>query len=134
MFVNDGFKIRGWDETGLHVGSARHFGGSSADIYKVALRSFEDTECARARTVEDSIMKTAHGARTAAVNWNPARNSDTRSIVCYKCGPLGHIARNGGNKPQKLWLVGWLSGGFTPCWHLRPSSGREHTIVTYSVR
>ena len=28
----------------------------------------------------------------------------------------------------------WLSGGFTPCRHLRPSSGREHTIVTYSVR
>ena len=28
MFVNDGFKIRGWDETGLHVSSARHFGGS----------------------------------------------------------------------------------------------------------
>ena len=25
-----------------------------------------------------------------------------------------------------------LSGGFTPCRHLRPSSGREHTIVTYS--
>ena len=22
MFANDGFKIRGWDETGLHVGSA----------------------------------------------------------------------------------------------------------------
>ena len=31
-------------------------------------------------------------------------------------------------------IVGWLSGGFTPCRHLRPSSGREHTIVTYSVR
>ena len=28
MFANDGFKIRGWDETGLHVGSARRFGGS----------------------------------------------------------------------------------------------------------
>ena len=27
------------------------------------------------------------------------------------------------------WLVGWLSGGFTPCRHLRPSSGREHTIT-----
>ena len=27
-----------------------------------------------------------------------------------------------------------LSGGFMPCRHLRPSSGREHTIVTYSVR
>ena len=26
------------------------------------------------------------------------------------------------------WLVGWLSGSFTPCRHLRPSSGREHTI------
>ena len=26
------------------------------------------------------------------------------------------------------------SGGFTPCRHLRPSSGREHTIVTYSVQ
>ena len=28
MFANDGFKIRGWDETGLNVGSARRFGGS----------------------------------------------------------------------------------------------------------
>ena len=28
MFVNDGFKIRGWDKTGLHVGSARRFSGS----------------------------------------------------------------------------------------------------------
>ena len=28
MFANDGFKIRGCDETGLHVGSARRFGGS----------------------------------------------------------------------------------------------------------
>ena len=28
MFANDGFKIRGWDETGLNVGSTRRFGGS----------------------------------------------------------------------------------------------------------
>ena len=28
VFANDGFEIRGWDETGLHVGSARRFGGS----------------------------------------------------------------------------------------------------------
>ena len=28
VFANDGFKIRGWDETGLHVGSARRFGSS----------------------------------------------------------------------------------------------------------
>ena len=30
MFANNGFKIRGWDETGLHVGSVRRFGGSMA--------------------------------------------------------------------------------------------------------
>ena len=28
MFANDGFKIRGWDETGLHVGCACGFGSS----------------------------------------------------------------------------------------------------------
>ena len=27
-----------------------------------------------------------------------------------------------------------LSGSFTPCWHLRPSSGREYDCITYSVR
>ena len=27
MFATDGFKIRGWDETGLHVSSARRVGG-----------------------------------------------------------------------------------------------------------
>ena len=37
-------------------------------------------------------------------------------------------------RAQATDTVGWLSGGFTPCQHLRPSSGREHTIVTYSVR
>ena len=28
VFANDGFKIRGWDETGLQVGSVRRFGSS----------------------------------------------------------------------------------------------------------
>ena len=28
VFENDGFKMRGWDETGLHVGSVRRFGSS----------------------------------------------------------------------------------------------------------
>ena len=27
-----------------------------------------------------------------------------------------------------------LPTGFTPCLHLRPSSGRGHTVITYSVR
>ena len=30
--------------------------------------------------------------------------------------------------------VDWLSGGFTPCRYPRPSSGREHTVISYSVR
>ena len=32
MFANDGFKIQGWDETGLHVGSARRFGKLSLKV------------------------------------------------------------------------------------------------------
>ena len=32
VFTNDGFKIRGWDETRLHVGSARRFGGSISTL------------------------------------------------------------------------------------------------------
>ena len=32
------------------------------------------------------------------------------------------------------WLIDWLSGGFTPCRHLRRSPGREHTVITSSVR
>ena len=46
-------------------------------------------------------------------------------VPCFDLS--GHIVGSGGGG-------GWLSGGFTPCRHLRPSSGREHTIVTYSVR
>ena len=32
MFANDGFKIRGWDETGLHVGSISTLVTSNADV------------------------------------------------------------------------------------------------------
>ena len=35
----------------------------------------------------------------------------------------------GGGGSVREW-IGWLSGGFTPCRHLRPSSGREHTSGT----
>ena len=35
MFANDGFEIRGWDETGLHVGSVCHFGGSIGTLVTV---------------------------------------------------------------------------------------------------
>ena len=36
MFANDGFNIRGWDETGLHVGSAHRFGGSIGTLVTAA--------------------------------------------------------------------------------------------------
>ena len=35
MFANDGFKIRGWDETGLLVGSACRFGSSIGTLVTV---------------------------------------------------------------------------------------------------
>ena len=44
------------------------------------------------------------------------------------------MSKGGACECPRVGVVGWLSGGFTPCRHLRPSSGREHTIVTYSVR
>ena len=45
------------------------------------------------------------------------------------------VTNTGILKERVAWerlRAGWvgLSGGFTPCRHLRPSSGREHTIVT----
>ena len=56
------------------------------------------------------------------------------------CWPLAAATSTNSRGPMKWHVVcgklqvGWLSGGFTPCRHLRPSSGWEHTIVTYSVR
>ena len=41
---------------------------------------------------------------------------DFMSFVCYQIC-------------TKTFSVLSLSGGFTPCWHLRPSSGGEHTVV-----
>ena len=54
MFANDGFKIRGWDETGLHVGSACRFGSSigtlvtaDADVAWFGLLGFNASATAR---------------------------------------------------------------------------------------
>ena len=48
-------------------------------------------------------------------------------------GPL-HTGRSPGNIMSFSFVCFSLSGGFTPSRHLRPSSGREHTIVYKSVR
>ena len=50
------------------------------------------------------------------------RQKSEASEAILNCGRGG-----GGGAAWVLSLS--LSGGFTPCRHLRPSSGREHTIV-----
>ena len=57
---------------------------------------------------------------------SPDKIHDAFAVRSFVERAVGHLRENR--------LVGWLSGGFTPCRHLRPSSGREHTIVTYSVQ
>ena len=65
--------------------------------------------------------------------------SATARVISRQCHddensyPVEKQSCGGKRKKKQLIEVG-LSGGFTPCRHLRPSSGREHTIVTYSVR
>ena len=52
--------------------------------FKVALRSFEDTERSRGATAETSvILKTEHRHKKEMKG----------SIVCFKCGRPGHFAR-----------------------------------------
>ena len=45
MFANDGFKIRGWDGTGLHVSSACRFGGSIGTLFTVYADVAQCFEC-----------------------------------------------------------------------------------------
>ena len=48
MFANDWFKIRGWDETGLHVGSCAILRWSSAcrhDMESVKIKNLFLLEC-----------------------------------------------------------------------------------------
>ena len=56
-------------------------------------------------TVDSLVWAPAHRHAPAACNLVPVRYL---GVVCLSFS---------------------LSGGFTPCRHLRPSSGREHTIV-----
>jgi len=54
--------------------------------FKVSLRSFEDTEHARAVTSDDSVMKTLHKGSRETGNLIPTYRSDNRdNIVCHKC-------------------------------------------------
>ena len=56
--------------------------------FKVALRSFEDTEkCRSTRGGEDSVMRMSHGALRGAFQ------SAKSNVTCYSCGQVGHISR-----------------------------------------
>ena len=56
--------------------------------FKEALRSFEDIECARRATTDDSVMKTVNSMHS-----NPS-NKNYEDFKCHKCGQPGHFARD----------------------------------------
>ena len=92
-----------------------HPGGSPVDTH-----TYHTQPCLSHTAGRDIFIRGARGALAPLEFWQPKMVQDFVCHVRYDYPPRR--------------LVGWLSGGFTPCRHLRPSSGREHTIVTYSVR
>ena len=74
MFANDGFKIRGWDETGLHVGSARRFGGSIGTLVTKDAMSKPDAFSDISFEMISSIMGWSN------LRWSSACRHDMESV------------------------------------------------------
>ena len=100
---------------------------------QVGFRHYYEVLC-RSRTVGYLVsdaapipLCVAHVKKTSPRNHFVSRTPVSRLTYVKKTG-----LADTGKWDLKVWFG--LNGGFTPCRHLRPSSGREHTIVTYSVR
>ena len=86
-----------------------------------------ETHCRHARQEGGGPCKGCH--------WHPRQAETARCRTApWTTGKDHHKVSRVRKGTSKHVQGGWLCGGFTPCRHLRPSSGREHTIVTYSVR
>jgi len=69
--------------------------------FKVALRSYEDTERARGASGGDSVLKARNATNSSA--WYPKGRAQ-KDVTCFKCQLPGHIARHCENKPKtRLW-------------------------------
>ena len=70
--------------------------------FKIALRSFEETERARVQP-GDSLLKMAQKASSQRGNGSRSTvGNDPKQVLCYDCGGRGHIARHCRQK-KSLW-------------------------------
>ena len=74
-------------------------------------------------------MQIAADCRTLSTRQGLTLHNDADSTVNLGMVAAAIVAEG---RRRGLWPKDYKPD-FTPCRHLRPSSGREHTIVTYSV-
>ena len=142
------------------LGNAHETDGKDEELTKVdSLSSNSDNESLAADTEEsvqglgyaqDHTTRATEDERSTLLS--ESKTSDSEGTDDKEVVPLSSVEENSRHRLPKSFSFSmpfrtWekykprrahggveLSGGFTPCRHLRPSSGREHTIVTYSVQ